>query len=35
MGGFAAVFIGVLVAGEDDGESGCPIEFRTANEARG
>ena len=35
MGGFAAVFIGVLIAGEDDGESGCTIAFRTANEDRG
>jgi hypothetical protein len=35
MGGFAAVFIGVLIAGEDDGEGDCTIAFRTANEARG
>ena len=35
MGGFIAVFIGVLIAGEDGGESGCPIAFQTASEDRG
>ena len=35
MGGFTAVFIGVLIAGEDGGENGCTIAFRTASEERG
>jgi hypothetical protein len=32
--GRAAVFIGVLIAGEDDDENGCTIALRTASEAR-
>ena len=35
MGGFAAVFIGGLISGEDGGENACTIAFRTANEERG
>lgn len=34
MGAFTAVFIGILILGEDGGENGCTIAFRTAREAR-
>ena len=35
MGVFAAVLIGVLIAGEDDGENSGTIALQTASEARG
>ena len=35
MGGFTAVFIGVLLVGEDGGENACTIAFRTASDERG
>ena len=35
MGGFTAVFIGVLISGEDGGENARTIAFRTATDERG